>query len=293
MALPAVLTAMRQIILDLEELPASPEARLKLYRKRFPDLSPHELEDLSKIENNGFKTYTTSIFQGEKGVIFNHFPVTLNILQSHWENVRGTPFKPFELARQLHRRYPWKSYTTEALLQNFVSFVQTDLKNIEALAPGISEMARFEYLIFEIKRAPDDNLGDVLTVEQLNALTVEQALALKLFIRANVRFDEFRYDVLGARRSYLRQKSTITALSPLHCLLIGGRNGAHLVEWVVAEPHIYRFIKENPRSHPLNLEDLAACVVEHSVKSAQEETFVEFLSVVVELMRCGLIALKQ
>src|SRR5690606_16960159 len=72
MALHAVLSAVRQILLDFDTLPASAHARMSLYRERFKDLSTEEVEDLARIPSEKLAIYQETIFVGESNILRNH-----------------------------------------------------------------------------------------------------------------------------------------------------------------------------------------------------------------------------
>ena len=97
MALAGVLSAMREIILDAPELPEDQTARLKVFEKSFPQLTPSEREDLSKISPEKFGIYTTSIFVGEKNIIANNFPMTVKVLETYWPSESEGKFSLFKL----------------------------------------------------------------------------------------------------------------------------------------------------------------------------------------------------
>ena len=89
MALAAILSAFRQLVLDGIELPPTQDERAALYSKKFQGLSPEEIEDLSKMDPARLKVYTSSVFMAEGGILSTAFPLTLAILRRSWPGSAG------------------------------------------------------------------------------------------------------------------------------------------------------------------------------------------------------------
>lgn len=296
MSLHGVLSAMREIILDIDPIPATLEKRQVLYKERFPELSEHELEDLAKIEAERFATYTTSIFSGEKGILKNHFSLTLGFLKKHWNKVYGTELIEFEFIRALHKARPWRSYTTEFLLNCFLEYLEGDLINFHSNFPQVLDLAMLEYSSYVIKRHHDDPISpkDNISLESLKSLTVDELLSRKGFVPTCVQIKTFEHDVVKVFQAcHLEGIELPERIAKTQIFAMGGRNAENYVRWTEVSEAVHQLFSSAGNGNFIDLSALAEAVISEAPATVGEEAlFVAFLETLIVLMKCGVVCVR-
>src|SRR5690606_2413027 len=141
----------------------------------FEGLSDKELDDLAKIDPRGFRIYSNSIFVGEKRLIDNNFPLSINAIRRFWRELYGERFDLLWLVKKLHKVKPWHSTATTVLCRNFCEFICERYPELLSAAPYLEELLEFELLSRKIRRAPDDPLcKSAITLSEFAALSVEE-----------------------------------------------------------------------------------------------------------------------
>ena len=294
MALAGVLSAMRELLLDKDDLPSSVEERLSTYREWFPDLTDEEIDDLAKIPGEKIKVYTGTIFQGESSVIANHLEVTLAIVRTYWKEITGQRFDTYRFIRRTHKSRPWKDNTTNGLLENVMRHIKEDIPQLQSLAPWVTDMADFEYLRLQIKRTPDEtpDIRSSLSREDLANVTVEELLGLTMLRSETSRLQTFPYDVVSAYMHYYRHDETLPdEVEKKTTYAVGGRGRNQLSQWYLCDALLYSYLQELPIGQATMVESLAAFFLENLQHKPQEEVFQEFIKTLADLNDIGVLLL--
>jgi len=297
MALKDFLSAVRVIILDLEDLPEEYGKRHALYRHTFPKLLAEEIEDLAKIDPQRFKTYTTSIFLGESGILDNHFDLTLALLKKHWGEFFPGEFDKYTLVRALHKARPWDSSRAHGFAKNFLSFLSDDLPALRSKYPVILDAARLELLNLEVKRHPNPQFSaqHSLAKEDIAALAVAELLNLPFYIPPYARFGRFAYDVTTARRALLMNEGKLSSeISHTETFCIGGRTVKNLARWINLPQEVWLFLQGRANSSAVELGALAEQFIGSADQSRPEEIlFREFMELLLNLMDGGIVVVRK
>jgi len=292
MALAAVLSAMRTIILDAPSLPDTEGARRVSFRALFPVLSAEEIEDLAKISPDRFRIYTRSIFNGESGLIERYYALTCAMLGRTWEENHSESFSVRDLMRALHAKRPWKTATTEGLVENFGEYLKDLSSQLGKSQEQIIEAARFEREVFYARRGADETTL-ALTREELAALTVGQVLNLTWSMPATSAWHSFNYDIAAAYTYFNAHSSALPSMiAEREHFLIFGRDVTNTVRWREISKEVFQYFEEQ-KSRSGSLGELA----EHFVGvlpagMPEEQSFVLFLEFVVDLVESGIISLN-
>ncbi|MFM1848253.1 MAG: hypothetical protein RL417_1727 [Pseudomonadota bacterium] len=282
---------MREIILDLRDLPRDPAERFEFYRSRFPTLSSEEVRDLAAIPGESWQKYTNSIFSGERNLLTRYFEVTFALLKRHWGEFSDAPFSPFEIVRTVHSHRPWQGRSAEVLCRCFFEFLTIDRVDIITRRPEIGAMAELELVGPELRHVADDPIGpaDSLPKDLLAMKTVGEAMTLDLYLPSSLRFRTFSVDALQIRRLYYADDATLPDSFRAETTYgIASRNRDGFVRWVsVAEP-IFRYLADRPRAVRFKIEDFAAFYVAAQPPELPEEVmFQRFLRLMHEFLTAG------
>jgi hypothetical protein len=291
MALSEFLSAVRVLIMDMDALPETVEERREQYSKLFPSLSVDEVSDLSKVPPEKFRQYTSTIFYGERGMVSNHLPISLKVMQESWQEVFGRPFRLYSVIKELHRAFPWKSNRTIEFVKNFERYVNSEeLTSLVEREPSLPDLVRLEMAALRIKRFPDEELSsrDSLAREKIAALTVEELLSLHCCVPESAEFLEFNYDVVSTL-SYFRAngRQLPEEIKRRRVWAAGGRARSLFPGFVEISEKEKAFLSSLPRKIPMTLEELAGGVVSQEEGESEEEVFARFLELVVSLGDVG------
>jgi hypothetical protein len=292
MPLADVLSALRELILDEPVIPATVAARLACYEKMFPRLSPVEREDLALIEPRQFRTYTGTIFAGERSVLVRRFPVTFSLLESRWEETFSKSFNRVELIKSVHAFRPWQNNKTTGLAKAFVDYLCTSREDLRALYPHLSDVVRLEYRSMIIARVRDPELPAILTEEELSALTVQELMECECSKASNVRCLRFEYDVLEYRKKFFGTERRLPdEITPRIVFCTGSRNRFAAVRWLEVSESVYLFLKDLDTGAYVPVAALAEAVIAGLAEPAEheEELFRQFFAVYLDLVRAGTI----
>jgi len=200
MALPDMLSAVRELILD-EGLPPQPESRRSDLARRFPNLSQQEIDDLAAIPLSRLSVYTNLVFAGERSMLEWAFPMSFAAIAriaGVERDERASRALMFETVRDLHRRRPWQSSSTRALAENFEAFVKQSRPNWTSTWPGLSELIAFERIdleVFYAEDVPHRPMTDAAWSE-LTAKSVEALLETPVLRPPYAAVAHWNYDVL-------------------------------------------------------------------------------------------------
>ena len=292
MALQAVLSAFRQLILDGIDLPATVQARESLFRSRFANLSDQEVEDLAKMEPSRLSVYTTSVFSAEGNILKNAFPLTLAALEAEWPAEWGR-FSARALAQRIHRTAPWRGIHSMTLGESLISFIQGDCGKIREAVPWLPEAANLELAMLEIRRAPNEPIlpQPEAEIEKLSSLTVEELLAREAYIPALLRCVRLERDLLKARQAVL-EGARLEPIALQRRSMVGARPHDYGVVFVEASHEVSAFLERN-RGRSVPLQDLAEAFVSglgEGANSGEQETFRSFVSLLRALVSIGAVS---
>jgi hypothetical protein len=292
MALPAVLSAFRQLVLDGIDLPDTPAGRASLYKSRFTGLSPEEVEDLSKMEPERLALYTTSVFSAEGGILKSAFPLSLAIIEAKWSESRGK-FSPAKVARLVHKAAPWRGIHSMSLGESFGVFVRQECAEILESNPELGDAIRLEQATLEIRRAPNEEVPaqSPKVLERLSHLQVEALLEREVFIPNLIRSLTLGYDIIPVRRDLI-ESGRLSECSKKDAVVVGARPQEYGVLWVETNPHIAAFLSER-RGGCVSLGQIAEVFLDGVQQSTDEEAFRAFYALVHELIGVGAMSLSD
>lgn len=293
MALQAVLSVFRQLILDGIDLPPTAAQREVLFRERFTELSDAEIEDLAKMEPSQLGIYTNSVFSAEGSILKNAFPLTLAVLEDAWPEDWGG-YSTRTLARRIHKAAPWRGIHSMTLGESLRSFVGRECGRISAHAPWLLEAAQLEQTMLEIRRAPNEPVApqSEAEIEQLAGLTVGELLALNAYVPALLREVQLTYDLLSVRRA-VTEGEKLFAPNHLPQRLLGARPHDYGVLFVAVPDQVSLLMLES-RGRDLPLLQIAeAFQASVAVQEASEdEAFRAFYSTLRALVAAGALSIQ-
>ncbi len=205
MALAEFLKAFKDVLIKNQVLPESQAARFELFRSRYVLLSDLEIEDLAKIPPAKFSIYTGTICRGEANILANRFPVTFAGLGSFYLACYRQQFNSYLMLVDLNQQLPWKSYKTNELADNFVSYVRK-LVSIESSEhesfQWIPEMAEFEGYLVKIRKSQKPLTEGQFSWQQLASMSVQECLRLQIRTRAEAIQLQSNYDLVTIQKSF-------------------------------------------------------------------------------------------
>jgi hypothetical protein len=293
MALAEMLSALRTIILDVPELPASQSERVKSFRGLFPALSNEEIEDLSHLPPERLQIYTRSIFSGERSLLLNNFKLTFAFMSR--EAAGGAAlFASAELAREVHRQFPWKTSTTPGLIESFMNFLTGyPFSSIEERETAL-DIATFEKSLFFIRRSEANLTPAGPTKSDLSERTVGEILEIPLSLPANSMVQKSSCDLAALSQSFTTHNGRLPEdVVRRPCWFALGRDHQHRTRWLEIPESVFHFLSEN-FARTATLGDLAGAFVESLDSGIPEKrAFGLFLDFACALAECGAISLKN
>lgn len=296
MALAAVLSAMRTIILDAPQLPETEEARRISFHALFPQLSEHEVEDLAKISPQRFSIYTRSIFNSEADLIAHYHAFTCALIERAWQKKRRESLLLRDFVRMMHAKRPWKTSTTEGLLEAFGQFLEDRAADFGEYRQHILEAAAFERHLFYARRRVDSSPKGPSPIDRkrLAALTVGEVLNLSWHIPSTTSFQQFASDIPAAYSYFQSHQGTPPAIIAQHKLfMMFGRDNRHVVRWREIPEPLYRYFTK--ASHGQGTLDAVAELFVETLPPglSEQEGFVQFINFGLDLIEAGLIVVHS
>ena len=293
MALAALLSAMKEIILSCPVMPEEEEQRRLYLKDNFPKLSSEEVEDLSKISPKKFQIYSNSIFSGERNLIKRNFPMTIAALANLKPDRYSKDSDLTKLLKDLHKQHPWQSTQTVELGKNFVAYIKGLPRDLISKAPYLAELAEFELQLRIVRRTPDDEImpADSLSEKELSSMTVEAVLGLKYLIPSFVIFAEFDYDVPAARQYFTSNKRILPESigKKFTCSAIS-RNAEGLPRWRELNREIYRLLQAKERKKPHNISEIVETLLSTEGQLKDEiQLFKSFMDLLSKLIASGVV----
>jgi hypothetical protein len=230
MALSAMLSAIRTLILDHDPPQgAEPERREELAR-RFPGLTSDELDDLAAIPPPRLRVYSETIFAGERGLLEWACPVSLAAvvaLRQAQGDARDAGELGYEVVREMHRFRPWRRASVRELAANFQDWLGACGGSLTRAWPGLLDLVDYERTDTDVYYAADPPHQPFTPADTqgLAGLSVEELLAQPLVRPGLVALRRYAYDVprLWAHR---RREGRFPAPWPGcdRCVLVCGRD---------------------------------------------------------------------
>jgi hypothetical protein len=293
MALAAVLSAMRSIILDAPKLPVDETARRSFYREQFPELSDFEVADLAKMQPNRLAIYTRSIFTGEAGILKNFFRMTIAVIERAQQR-RSQPLKLRDAVQRMHSLFPWKTKTTEGLVESFERFLAHEAFELGEQRELIREIAAFERHIFYARRLPwDERSPDThFRIERLHSLTVGEVLSMNYALPTTTSFGTFHWDIPAAHAAFKRDGVLPEQLEARALHLVFSRDSAHYIHWTKVPESVFAHLSSGDDTNRA-LGDLAETfVASYPAGSDEAQMFSDFLKLIDTLVSSGAIVLR-
>ena len=290
MALQAVLTALRQLILDETSLPNSIEERVKLFKSRFVGLSEDEIQDLAKMPPQRLGVYTHSVFTAEGNILQGAFPLTVAALRSWWPSAWG-PFSTFALARRVHSRAPWRGIHSMSLGRSLLTFIDAECSEAAARFPWLEDGARYEQATLEIRKAPNESIAPqpMSVLQEISHLTVEALLGTPVYVPSLLHSLSLKYDVIPLRRQ-VADGGLLSECLRREQVVVGARPNDYGVAWIeVPEPVSETLCRCRGGSAAIGV--LAEAYLSQSAADTEQEAFSAFCSMLRDLVSSGSLSL--
>lgn len=296
MPLAGVLSALREIILDIPELPGDIAGRKKFYRERFSSLTQDEVDDLAKADPQRFAIYTTSIFQGQRGVLERRFPLSYALVARTWPRVSQDPFSGVELVRDFHAKRPWRSSRISELAKNFVDFLRFDCPSLVKRCDYLPDVAQYEYQsLLVARRALDDPqpFAASCALKSLQQLTVDELLERNFTVSKLTAFESFKFDIISYQVSFAQNDWKLPADSAKkqNTLAVASRDRQNDVHWTALGKEVFDFFKSIPAGEKRAIGDFAEQYVASCAGESEEETFRAFMQLFYGLVNHGALLL--
>lgn len=292
MALQAVLSAFRQLVLDGVELPEAASERARLFRELFPDLSDLEVQDLAKVSPSRLGIYTTSVFSAEASILKNAFPLTLASIESSWPPEWGE-YSGRALAQRIHKVAPWRGIHSMSLGESLIAFVDQELAPRAPGCPWLREAVTLEQAMLEIRRAPNEPIAPQgeAELDRFSALKVSELLEQEAYVPVLVREVSLSWDLLKARRALL-EGGVLLEPERRPQLVLGARPKEYGVQFVALPREGCTILIEN-RGKRAVLSLLAEAFLASSVEqgTSEEEVFRTFYASLRSLVAAGALVL--
>lgn len=295
MALPEMLSALRQLILDDIPVVDPFDARMADYRDRFPALSRLEIEDLAKMPRDRLALYTTSIFSAQSKMLQRNLQFTFALLGPAWAAVYDEELCSYGLVRKVHARYPWKSTDAWIVARNLILYLENSEKEVVKKEPAILDAARFECLTWEMRKSLNDlSLPNLVDFSELSEFSVDDLLALRVTPTSSMRYLSTKFDVASARRSFQRETTEALPEIPEEGVYqVGGRSRTFVVNWLPVSEQLFEVIS-NTALDNFHVSNLAEGFISGLPDGTpEEESFIKFVQMLVSLMEIGAIRLSR
>lgn len=298
----AVLTSIRELILDGIELPVSESQRCALLLQRNPDLSLAEAEDLAKIDPKHLQIYSNSIFAQERSVLRDKYQLSFALIKVRWRQRHGSSFDFFELVKQQHKLAPWRDNKTESLIRNFHDFVLTHRADLVELIVELKDALRFELRQALISRSVlSDPISNQTSLLALSEMSIADALALKVELAPNSSAQSWDYDIYQLKKRF-RIEGDSALLEPAihspHAMIISRSPELAVVcnqvpkGFVSALSDISANGKVNRKTSLM--QELATCFLEQQTSlRAENELFTDFIQLIAKLVRDNAVILLR
>lgn len=296
MALGDVLSAIRAIILDVDDGPTESAARQAWIAERFPSLSESEAEDLANVPAERFGVYTETIFAGERSMLRWAFPMSMAAIGRmlhERDPSQSAGHHQYDFVRAMHRFAPWRSHSVRDLARGFRRFVLEAKPELIDIWPGLSDLIAFEQSDVEVFYAADEPI-EGLRPDAWAALSVEALLMLPIVVPAYVVMLAVRFDVLAVHDEW-DHRETLPAEWPADSasFVACGRDPETLrCRWVGLDAGAFQGLSALPRGESLTVNDLAGAWLAQQPTGAHADeaaAFGAFCTVLADWARSGVV----
>ncbi len=302
MALSDVLSALRIVILDdFGKVPEDIHDRRILFTQKFPNLTKEELEDFIAIPSDRFGLYTGTIFSGQRSVLRNHFPVTFAVLKNAHEKNINKKFDAYDFVKNIHQTYPWKTNETSSLANNLISYITNNCADITSIYPYLPEIPLLEKLSLELKRLNENVFTNFesYSIDELNNLTVESLLEIKIFRPETTKLTKFEYEILPIYHKYHNSRELnegeLSSIKQSTNFAIGNRREDLAIRWIPINYEIFKLLSSIEHNESFSMSKFAEVFVDSSPQiDNEEEMFRNLFSFFTSLHGIGaLVALRN
>lgn len=300
MALPDVLSAIRQLILD-GPIPQGERAeRRSALAARFADLSDDELDDLAGMPPERIAVYTRLIFNGERSLLQWAFPMSLAAIRRiavESGDTRPQRETEFELMRDMHAFQPWRTPSSRALGANFQAFVERACPTWGEAWPGLYDLVDYErcdqdiFYAMDVDAAPAD-------VEAMAAQSVDAWMETRVLMPPYVVVRAFLYDVLAVAGRWRREQALPESWPvPARCYAAAGRHPQTLMtSWVRLSSAEFAAMARVAPSDVVTVNDLAMAyiaAVPERVRSDEAAVFNAFFAFLSRCFEAGVLLIPK
>lgn len=265
MSLAQTLSALREMILDIRELPSDIGNRRAFLRGRFPLLTEAECEDLAQIPPGRLALYTESIFASERSLLRAKFPISFALIKRAAKNC-GEVVDLYELVRSLHDWRPWRSRGVPDLATNFAAFIVSEYPAWVIAEPLLEDALRLECVGMEVARAPNDQLFAPGNMQIASALTIslETLLRHEVFIPQFASFSVFKSNIIDLFYAVRAQRELPAdfQFAGGAWFMVCGRDARYVVQWAGISAELFEVLGKLPRSNFFTLNHVAELFLE-------------------------------
>jgi hypothetical protein len=225
MSLHTTLTALRELMLVVDDVPQDRGARTHYFKTRYPELSAEACDDLAKISPQKLKHYRSVIVQGMYGTIQGHIPLTLAILSDRWMAAYGEPFSAARFMFEVQRSYPWRGYLTATLLESVYAYIIASCQSVIEIAPEILDIFTLERAMKELQRRE----VQVVPSLDMSQLTLEELFAMECRLGDATIFLNVSYPAYEALMRWKLERKVPQALHPQSTIYRVSRDSTGIV----------------------------------------------------------------
>lgn len=295
MALHAVQSAMKTLIVGGIDLPDSATSREKVYRELFPELSSVEVQDLAAIPPQRLKIYTDSIFAAQSGILQRNFPCSVEMVKRMWPADLYGSFSPYRLAQEVHRCAPWRGIHSDSLGESLLAFLASTSFAPALGNSGVLDMATFELASLRIRKSPSN--GFVPQLREAFEAAVEKTsvadlLLCSLTASPILHVLSLSFDVIECRKA-LRESGEPPGYQTRMHTLVGARpvdygSAWHEVPALVGE--LFEKVVQGDGERKVPVAALAEAFLPSLVGKDEAATFREFMTHLSQLVEIGALA---
>lgn len=308
MALPAYLSALREMILDSDPVEAADLQRDAL-AQRFPHLNQSELSDFAEMDPARLRVYTDLIFAGERSTLEYVYPASLAVIH-RLRRTAGDEQSPrladFEMVRELHHWRPWRSSSQRELAANFEAFIHARRQEWLLAWAGLADLLDFERTELEVFYAADPPFERVTAAKlnELSNLTVEALLMLRVAVPSYVALRTYAFDIPAFITNWRRTRelsdplplaeASTDRIRPAVRFVCGRDTETLLPSWHRLGGEHNPLLTEITRDAPLIVDDLARHFLAarpSDDRHCEETLFAEFFELLAEWFRSGILML--
>lgn len=297
MALHAVQSAIKTLIVGGVDLPPTVVGREKLYRDLFPGLSSEEVQDLALIPPHRLTIYTDSIFSTQGGILQRNFPCSVAMVKEYWSAAACGGFSVYRLAQQVHRCAAWRGLHSDSLGESFITFLASPFCEASLRDAGIVDLATFELSSLRIRKAPSEELlvhSQESFKRQIEEIKIDDLLGLSLTVPRLVHVLPLSFDVVEFQRNLGRKTEPLVCIKRPHTL-VGARPIDYGSAWYEVPTGVGKLLGEVARDHGgrgIKVASLAEAYLPSLDGDSDTVLFHKFMTHVGQLIEIGALVLS-